>query len=261
MARKYEVKYIKLLLDELGKTTGYSIDHFGFGRMSDEIFEKLNVSISAKYIYYSLHNAVKKATNENDLLNLSPNKVDDLAKFLEYENFDAFIRAFESPIHSILLSLVGDYYSYVRKNTERGILLQSPVQINVLNNKVIFKLTGPRWKYEGEMRYQDGCLFCLMQAESAKTFHHVYKIGKSESPQVLMGVFSGVSSANDPIGGRCVLIRKGIIPEGISPLKMTIEELVSSSDDNLKKLGNYFKNYADNNLKINTASGFDIDDL
>jgi hypothetical protein len=258
MAKEYRIKHLKSLLAQLVNSTGESMDHYGLAQISGKIGDV----VSHKYLYDNLYKGIENAEkNGVEHLKLLPNKVDEIAKFLRYESFNAFVQAQENPIHPILISLNGNYYSYVRKNSVAGAVLQSPVKIGVDNNKAIFQLKGAKWDYTGDLRYDDGCLSCLMISAIGKFFHHVYKIGKSESPQVLIGVFSGISSANDPIGGRCVLVRQELEYGNLFNAKMDIDELLTSDSNAHRKLGRYFSKYEDNNLAIPKPSGFDLDDL
>ncbi len=252
--RKIDIRH---LLEHLSYETNESLDHHGFGRISDLV----GGSISQKYLYDNLYGRIKSGS-DNDEIRLSPNKMDELAKFLGYQNFNTFLDHIKMPLDPILKSLEGSYYSYVRKRSKTGTLLRSPVRVVKRENQVILTLKGPNWEYEGKLKLVDGCLFCTMiSAASKKSFHHVYKVGKSEFPKVLMGLFTGVSSANDPIAGRCVLIKQEEQFDSLQNQKMSIDEMAGSQNQEYKKLAAYFKRYEDNNLRINTPSGFDLDDL
>ena len=257
MPVNYRKRDIKHLLEHLSRETNESLDHHGFGRISDLV----GGSISQKYLYDNLYGKIKSA-GDDDEIRLSPNKMDELAKFLGYQNFNSFLDYINMPLDPILKSLEGSYYSYVRKRSKTGSLLCSPVCIERKENRIILTLKGANWSYLGELTIVDGCLFCTMKSEeSKKSFHHVYKVGKSEFPKVLMGLFTGVSSANDPIAGRCVLIKQKEQFDSLQNQKMSIDEMAESQNQEHKKLASYFKTYEDNNLRINTPSGFDLDDL
>jgi len=100
-----------------------------------------------------------------------------------------------------------------------------------------------------------------MRASKGKEFHHVYKIGTREKPSLLKGVFSGVSTAFDPIGGRTVLIRSD---EDFSKLKnaeLAINEIAKSGSKTEKKLAMYFMNRSENNLSIGRVITFNENEL
>lgn len=258
MARKFNINDLKILLDRLSMKTGEGQEFYGLGRISD----LMNNEVSQKYLYYSLVKPIDEAkTNGITELNLAPNKIEAIAKFLGFETFGDFIKSVDEPINPILIALLGNYNSYVRKNASQMTLLQSPVEIVMEKGDVIFRLSGPVWTYTGKMCYENGCVFCLMRSESGKYIHHVYKIGSSIAPSILMGVFSGISSANEPIAGRCVLIRNGLNEGRGIVMKISYQEALNSQNPRLHKLANYFKDYENNNLKIDISKGFDIDDL
>lgn len=258
MPKKFKVCDIQALLEHLSKETGESLDHYGLGVISD----KMDEEVSHKYLYDNLFKAVERSEKPTDELNLSPNKIDAISRFVGYENFNEFVESRKESVDPVLGSLAGAYYSYVRKNALETSILQSPVKIYKVRNVVYFLLKGPRWIYKGELKYIDGCLFCLMKSDAiGKSFHHVYKIGKIKSPKVLMGIFSGVSSSNDPIGGRCVLIRKSEEFEELENCSISAEELNASDNADYNKLAQFFERFEDNNLRINIPYGFDFDDL
>ena len=86
-------------------------------------------------------------------------------------------------------------------------------------------------------------------------------MGKGGFLKVLMGLFTGVSSANNPIAGRCVLIKQEEQYDSLKNQKMSIDEMAQSKNEEDKNLAAYFKTFEDNNLRINTPVGFDIGDL
>lgn len=258
MPKKFKVSEIRALLEYLSRSTGESLDHYGLGVISD----KMNEIVSHKYLYENLLKATERTEDDSGELSLSPSKIDDIAHYLGFKNFNDFVESLEKPIDPVLQALTGDYYSYVRKNSMKTSLLQSPVKIYRAGNSILLRLKGPRWEYKGELTYIDGCLFCLMRSDViGKSFHHVYKIGKIKQPQVLMGIFSGVSSSNDPIGGRCLLVRQHIDFHELENKMISEEELICSGSDEELRLVHYFKDFQDNNLRINNPYGFDFDDL
>lgn len=256
MPAKYQAKHIRDLLEALADKAGVELEWYGLGVISD-----MMEGVSQRYLYESLWQKVRHSTE--GVLKLAPGKIEGLAHFLGYESVADFIKAKENPLPSSLSSLEGVYYSYVRKNSHtQAEVLRSPVRIMRRHEKMIWQLNGPKWRYEGELIHTDGCVFCAMHAPVVhKTFYHVYKIGKSEAPEVLMGVFSGVSSAGDPIGGRCVLVRQSVAFDTLNNGQTDIEVLRHSSDGVQQKLAVFFEKYEDNNLRINPPVGFDIDDL
>lgn len=158
--------------------------------------------------------------------------------------------------------LVGSYYCYVRSNLEKkGVIFRSPVRIFEKGQDIFFELKGPSNTFKGTVTLRTGCLFILMASEYGKAFHHVYKIGNGLEPKVLQGVFSGVSTAFDPIGGRTVLIRQEQNYNDLSNQRSDISALKKSARPGDKHLALYFKEYTNNNVAPNKSTGFSLDDL
>jgi hypothetical protein len=120
---------------------------------------------------------------------------------------------------------------------------------------------GPSWTYEGDLKIKHGCLFVLLVSPEYKSFYHIYKIGTRREPKVIQGIFSGVSTVFDPIGGRAVLLK---VNQPFSALKnqaFKYEELIQSPMPENQRLAAYFKDYSKNNLSINKVVSFGIEDL
>ncbi len=100
-----------------------------------------------------------------------------------------------------------------------------------------------------------------MQSDSRKEFHHVYRIGKRETPDVLRGMFSGVSTNFDPIAGRVVLIRQKEKFEELKIAQLDMSQLQTSDAVTDRRLAEYFQQFEDNNLRISGTPYFSIDDL
>jgi hypothetical protein len=248
------IDHLDHMFDLLCKKLDVLLDKGGFMTMAQNI-----KGIDNRYVRDKLHSKmVHSRANGSVSINLNLGKLDLIAQYLDYENFIDFQDSLK--INPNLLSFIGTYYSYVRKNDENNEVLRSPVIIKKKGNRVILFLQGKDRDFEGNLEYMEGCLFCLMKSND-KTFHHVYKVGKAKNPTVVQGVFSGVSSANNPIGGRCILIKQVMAFDQLQNEKIAIERLVSSSHSDEQKIGQYFEQYEANNLSINTPSGFDIDDL
>ncbi|MEQ8926086.1 MAG: hypothetical protein RLO81_09760 [Fulvivirga sp.] len=257
MAKRFNIQDLQVLLDQISIKTGESLDHYGLGKIS----EGLGESVSQKYLYDSLLRPIKNSQkNGVTELKLSEDKIDSLAKYLGFDNFKQFVIAVNQPISEVLKSLVGTYYSYVRKNAEQAVLLKSPVFIEEFNSEIRLILKGPQRTYQGILALQDGCVTCLMKAEN-KSFYHVYQVGKAIAPKVIQGIFSGVTSGDVPIGGRCVLIRIDSNSQELNNTTINTEDLKKSDSLLDKKLARYFETYERNNLRINVPVGFDLDDL
>ncbi len=255
-----EVKpvYVDRLLEELQTKTKEDLSFKGFQAMALQI----DGNIDGKYLYENLHRKNEQAKKEGmEMIGLSQVKLEILSKFLEYKTFRQFCEWVDNPIPEILRSCLGNYYCYVRRNSSDSVILRSPVRMMELDHKVWFELRGPAMRYHGEVRLDNGSLFVLMRAEIGKEFHHVYKIGKRARPDVLQGIFSGVSTGFEPIGGRVVLIRQEQEWELLEHAELRSEALVQSEKELDQNLIRYFNSYDKNNLAINKVMAYTIDDL
>lgn len=252
---KIKVSHLHRLLFLLSEKTKESLDHAGLRNMASEIG-----GIGEDYLYKKIFYAIRDMKNDH-LLSLRDAQLNSVARFIGFKNIQAFISDQEMPRDEQLKSLVGYYYIFVRQNSTQGLIFQSPVEIKESDSKFILRLKGPSWTYEGDLKIKHGCLFVLLASPENKSFYHIYKIGTRREPKVIQGIFSGVSTAFDPIGGRVILLK---INEGLPDMKnraYTLRELSKSSVPENKKLATYFKDYSKNNLSINKVISFGIEDL
>jgi hypothetical protein len=258
---KVKVIYLDRLMVMIAKKTKQSFNTKGFQAMREAIGEN---KISETYLYQKIYIGIKNAKrNGKKTINLNRGLLDHLADFLGYHTYPEFVEHMDNPVNPILLSCIGNYYSYVRQNDDKGIILRSPVKIYVKEGKVCFDLKGGKWTYAGDVEITHGCLFILMRSSGGKMIHHVYKIGARDQPHVLQGIFSGVSTAFDPIGGRAVLVRlEEKDSEKLFNKKLEVTKLTESKDVGLKNIGHYLADRNGNNLSINSIGmTFGIDDL
>jgi hypothetical protein len=249
---------IAKLLEALALQTGQSLDHKGFGVMS----ERVGGLVSQRYLYDSLYLKLEKSREAGLLhMNLQPAKLDEVSRFLGYESFQAFCRSQDIQQDPVLLGCVGVYYCYVRRNDSAGVVLRSPARLHIVDGRVRFDLQGPKWHYSGLVSIRHGCLFVLLESAGGKAFHHVYKIGQREKPQVLQGIFSGVSTGFDPIGGRVVLVRSTEVYGEMTHDTLEVSRLRKSKDPVEVALAEYFETYGDNNLQIKRVVTFGVEDL
>ena len=252
---KIKVRHLHRLLLLLSEKTKEPLDRAGLRNMSVEIG-----GISEDYLYKKIFYEIKDLENDFEL-SMRDAQLNSVARYLGYNTISALLATFDMPADDQLKSLVGNYYLYIRQNSSKGLIFQSPVDIRELDSKFILRLKGPSWTYEGEVKIKHGCLFVLMTSAENKSFYHIYKIGTRRDAKVIQGIFSGVSTAFDPIGGRAVLLKKN---EPISNLKnhaFTQDEMNSSPLPEARTIAAYFREYSKNNLSINKVISFDIEDL
>jgi hypothetical protein len=252
---KIKVRHLHRLLFLLSEKTREPLDRSGLRNIAAGIG-----GISEDYLYKKIFYEIRNLDSDFEM-SLRDAQLNSVARFLGYKNIVSLISAFEAPADVQLKSLVGNYYLYVRQNSGRGMVFQSPVKILESEEKFILKLKGPSWTYEGDLKIKHGCLFVLLVSPEDKSFYHIYKIGTRREPKVIQGIFSGVSTAFDPIGGRAVLLKVNEPFASLSNQAFTLDELNKDGAPESKTLATYFREYSRNNLSINKVISFGFEDL
>lgn len=252
---KIKVRHLDRMLFFLSEKTNESLDHAGLRNMASQIG-----GIGEDYLYKKIFYVIRDM-KKDQWLSLRDAQLNSVARFIGFKNIQAFLLSLEAPRDEQLKSLVGKYHIYVRQNSARGLIFQSPVEILESDEKFTLRLNGPSWVYEGDLKIKHGCLFVLLASPENKSFYHIYKIGTRRDPKVIQGIFSGVSTAFDPIGGRVVLIKINGHSVNTENKAYSLSELCHSSIPENKMLAKYFKDYSKNNLSINKVVSFGIEDL
>ncbi len=262
---KFLVIDIKALLQEAAERACLSLDYSNFSALSEFINDSRkngDIHIKEDYLYKNIYRKlILYEKQQIDFISLNSSFVNQISKRLGYKSFDHFTDLKSKPIHPILLSCVGSWFSYLRRNTEKKELLRSPVSIYIEDHDVKISLSGPINEFKGTVSLSGGCIFCLFKSKNGKEFHHVYKIGIRKNPQLLQGIFSGASSGGEPIGGRVLLIRNKEEENGKSIKKILLDQRTADNDPLMKSLLNYFTSLKKNNLRIDRAETFDLDDI
>jgi hypothetical protein len=258
---EYNSAHVKGLLQALADHTGQTFDGHGFMAMSEALQEFQEFpEVSRRYLSEKLHKRIQDSGSMK--IGLVRDKLEKIARFLGFQNFNDFVNTRYSPIDPRLLGCIGNWYSFVRCNSGRPDLLISPVKIFRNGQKVYLRLKGIKRVFVGELRLKGSCLFCLLDTGSNKELHLSFKIGMEEHPMLLQGTFSGVSSGEDPIGGRELLVREDHLDfDELANRKISVLEAIENGEEKFTRIGNYFANYDKNNLKISNVSTFDLDDL
>lgn len=243
----------KSIFQELSQKVNEPCDAFGFRQMA----VRIGGDVSDRF----LSDKYRESNASIEGVNYQNSKLDLILKALGYQNMREFQEYLSNPIPEVLKSCLGTWVSYVRQNSQDGIIYQSPVEIFEKGQKAFFKLRGPKTTYSGKITYSNGCLTTLFSGTSGKTFHHIYKIGNRLDPKVLQGIYSGISTADDPIGGRAVLSRSNEQFDQIENIEMKIQELGKSDNELHKSLASYFDGFEKNNLRLNTIISFSAQDL
>lgn len=252
---KIKVRHLHRLLLLLSEKTREPLDRAGLRNMASEVG-----GIGEDYLYKKIFYEIRDLDKDENV-SLRDAQLNSVARFLGYRNMAALVAAFETPADEQLQSLVGSYYIFVRQNSSKGLVFRSPVEILESEGNYILRLKGPSWTYEGDLKIKHGCLFVLLASPEHKSFYHIYKIGTRRDPRVIQGIFSGVSTAFDPIGGRAVLLKEKAPFSALKNHAFTIAELERTDLSENKIIARYFKDYSRNNLSINKVVSFEIDDL
>lgn len=249
---------VLLLLQEVSRKSGYSLDGKGFMQM-ESLFSN---GITQRYLKEQLY---EKAMREDDPSPFRPriNNLDTIAKYLNYADFNAFERA-QTPAAPALSrqaeSLVGNYWSIVRCNSGQPDLLISSVSIKIDNNQLVASLQSPVRLFEGPVDFLGDNVFITLDTAPHKRLHVVLKIGNAIAPKVIQGVFSGINSGGMPIAGRELFVRQDFKEaEGIAAGRVPLASFASHPV--LHPLATYFAEFSHNNLRIKPSSRFDWTDL
>ena len=253
---KIKVGTAKKVLDRLSEATGLAQ---GFTDLR-EISEKIGLK-NSNYLYMKVHQQIQNKS-EKAMIGLNQSRLAQIAAYLGFKSFREFEASLTGEVSPQLTSLLGSYYCYVRANLlNESLVFRSPVRIFKKENKIWWELKGPSITYNGEVVLRHYCLFILMTSKEGKSFHHVYKIGNRSEPRVLQGVFSGVSTAFDPIGGRTVLVKQENAFGALTNHKASTSAMKKSKRLEDKVLALYFKEYYNNNVAPNKSGGFNLEDL
>jgi len=257
MPVEVKIATLQKMLDLITEKEGQPLDRYGLKVSADNI-----TGLSPYYLYRTIYKGIEEAKkNKNETLILQPVHLDKIARYLGYKNTPDLLDKLSPAVNPLLQSCEGNYYCYLRRNSEDAYILQSPVKIEKAQGEMIFTLQGPVRRYSGAISMGNGCLFVLILHEDGKQFHHIYQLGQHKKPQVLQGIFSGVSTIFAPIGGRTVLIRSDKEYDSLENKEIELSTFANSKDLKERRLAEYFEYYNENNLNIKRVNTFRIDDL
>jgi hypothetical protein len=258
-----EVKYVRQLLEEVLDKLGVQSDFVGF----DTLSKKLNLYkitkgklISPKYLRENLWYEIRKSEASGIThRKFKADYLDRIAKILGKDDFRHFVRSCRDPLPEGMERLMGNWWSLVRANSGDWIL-KAPIRIytNAEDGKPMMDMRGGQQLFTGPLALREGILFCELHSGKTKSFYLVMKVGVNEKVQVLQGIFAGISSAGDPIGGREVFIKE----ENLQDFEAMNWQKLALTDKSLQpEVKTYFGQYEGNCLKIKNASRFSLDDL
>ena len=259
----YQSTDIKRLLQAVAAKTGNKLVYGQFHL----IYEKMKKEYGAlpfaeEYLYKKVFLKVKNADEElTGHINLNDQNIEAIAEFLGYEGYTEFIEEQLFPAHPAMENFIGSWYSYVRCNSGSPDVLVSPVEIFREKKDVRMRLHGPTRVFTGELEFEENCLYCLLKSGKGKNIYLVFKAGLSQQPNVLQGVFSGLSSGGDPIAGREVLVRQHAEFSELKNKKLSIAAMLNSENDEERLIARYFSKQEKNILRGGKASTFELTDL
>lgn len=254
-------KVLELLKLVADKAKVGKLDYPSCIKIVERVNDEMKGRIGEKYLY-RLHLSATKAAEAKTGITPKPREscINILAEYAGYKGYEDFLAVRAEELEE-LYSYIGNWYSYVRSVSGEEEVQISPVRIYSENGKMWIELKGPEKVFKGELYMKADCLVCLLRADKGKEIHLVFKAGVSMKPSVLQGVFSGISTAGDPIAGREVLVRQDEDFSRLQSKRLSISRLKASDDPGEKSIGEYFEEYLRNNLKAGQSSTFGISDL
>lgn len=241
-----EDKIKKLFVSDLIMIAGLKCDKEEIGKMD-------------RYIEDAKQESAK---NQGKPVKFIPHRAEIIAKLIGFDSFDAFKNQFFTPISNQLKELCGIYYSVVRHNSE-PVLLCSKVEIKLEDGKLTCAVYSLNRIFTGEIiELGDNIYIHLISDDKRKAIQWIYKIGASLSPKMLKGVYAGISSGNDPIAGRVILVRWQ--DDKPFPFEKGLQVDASGRDKPdfvWDEVISYFSDYSKNVIKIVGVSSFGRSDL
>lgn len=261
---KYKASEIRLLMDAVARKAGTTFHHASMKKIYSELDNSLDkLILKEDYLYKQIYDQLKKLKGKNAMIGLNKRMVDQFLDYLSFYDMPEFIKALSQPEQPVLKNYEGKWYSYVRCNSGEEYVLISPVHIYSIDREMLVELRGPRRIFHGKLKRTGNCISCMMESEGDKALHLVFQVGNAQEPDVLQGVFSGMSAAGDPIAGREILIRAKSNEkfQAMENLRRPISAMIESKNEEEKAVGMYFKKPEHNILKAGRSSTFTLDDL
>lgn len=236
--------------------------------------------LGEKYLYRTF-----KQTQDQDQLvfhQYQRVKIDLIARFAGFDSSDHFLSHLEkdattavekhqggisqAPDFSAqdLNHLCGTYRNYVRENSGLPKILSSPVEIYPgTDGQHYMRLKGTQREYRGRLVLRNNCLCCLLTDEKAtKELHLVFLLGQYRSPNLLIGLFSGVASHGIPIAGREILKKeKHAVYEEMNVQEFTWQKQDAHCPGLPEEIFNYLKDFKRVYFKVMQAGGDDLGNL
>jgi hypothetical protein len=264
---KFNRTDIEKLLNKIAEETLLDLAHTNFTAIKERLDERYRelypskkpVAYSDEYLYRKLYLPAQKPNRQTVSANVAI--INAIAQSIGYDSFNHFTRVVDSDDNPVLKNCKGQWYSYVRCNSGQPYILRAPVLIYSEKKIMRMKLQGGVRTFIGNVVADGTCIYCMLKSSEVKNIHMVLKTGLSTRPNVIQGVFSGLSTAGDPIAGREVLVRQEKKFEELSHKRIAIAEMLKSGEHEDRVLARYFDRKESNILKAGTSSTFELGDL
>ena len=255
---------LKKAIDKAGKT----YDRFGLSELPTVINSAIPSQykqIGRRYIYDTVYLSIEKAKkSEQEYIRLNQSCLDSMAKFIGFKDIASFRLSQLPGLREEMLSVEGAWYSIVRSSSGLPYILVSPVEISISENqKAVLTLRGPNRTYRGEVKWIGGSMSTLITSEDqTKSLHLAFKVGLSKYPKVILGVFSGVSTAGLPVAGKEILYKSDVPFEEMKNVKISIEALDEKEEPIIpSSIIRYLSDFDKNYIKVIGMGTFDLDEL
>lgn len=258
---KVPARFVKKMIEKAAAQAKLSLELKGFEKLSELINEEVGrIEINPRYLYENMYSQSRKALEAGEeMIGLRMAFLDEVANFLAYENFNAFVQFALHPPDPALLTCVGSWSSYARANSGKADILLAPVKIFQEEGAFYIEMKGFKRNFWGRLVKRGGCLFATLVSEQNKEIHFVFKIGVAIEPALLQGVFSGVSTSGDPIAGREVLMREA--GSSFEAAKARVIKMNTPQEEIDPRIIQYFSKYEGNCIRSGRSSSFELDDL
>ncbi|MEM6631657.1 MAG: hypothetical protein AAF694_18415 [Bacteroidota bacterium] len=260
-----EIEHLQALLRAATQKANTNLSRAGMGILSEKINSQIRgIEITQRYLDETVRRGIVKALNANQkFLQLEAAYIHAITQYLGYIDLDDFLKKSSSQAPQQLVACIGSWYNYVRESSGRDVILRSPVKIYPKRNEIFMEMKGYHRTFEAKVTMRSGCISCLLEdQQKEKELHLVYRIGIALYPQVLQGVFSGISTNELPIAGREILIRQEGIPyQDLSPEKIVLSQKELDMTDLESSVINQLKDFNSNYLIVSSSMSFDLGDL
>jgi hypothetical protein len=197
--------HVLRLIELLSERTGHPLDFYGFRQMSERMDTKAD--ISPRYLDDLYRSMTKKSVKGIKTNRVSRFHLDSVASYMGFKNFQEFSNSINISLSPIVLSCTGNWWSYVRANSDKYIF-RAPVRIFLDKSRqsIRLELKGKERMFSGKIEEKGSCISGFLESGTDKRIGLVFKLGNSQQIELLQGVFCGISSSGDPIAGREILV-------------------------------------------------------